>query len=110
MDRTERIAEFAKIEYVLSVTKEGDKVYDGSALFNLFRDDVDYFWFCLVDGLCLDTYQKMTGYKYDIYDLIYTQRPKVISTHRIPSLQDVAISGFYRQSKEYPDLYIRIDE
>lgn len=110
MDRTAQAESFAKIEYVLSLTREGDKVYDGNALFNLYRDDVDYFWFCLVDGLCLDTYQKMTGYKYDIYDLIYTQKPKVISTFRIPSLQDIAISGFYRQSDKYPDLYIRIDE
>jgi hypothetical protein len=95
-----------KIEYVLSITDEDDKVYDGDAQFNVFRDDVDYFWFCRV---CRIAYQKVTDYEYNIYGSISAQKPKVISTNHIPSFNDIRIKYDYKVSEKYPDLLIRKD-
>lgn len=106
MDNKGQSNQLKKIEYVLSITDEDDKVYDGDAQFNVFRDDADYFWFCMV---CLTAYKKVTGYEYNIYDLIATQKPKVISTYGISSFNDIRIKNKYRVSDKYPDLLIRKD-
>lgn len=106
MDNKGQSNQLKKIEYVLSITDEDDKVYDGDAQFNVFRDDADYFWFCMV---CLTAYKKVTGYEYNIYESISAQKPKVISTYGIPSFNDVRIKDDYRISEKYPDLLIRKD-
>lgn len=106
MDNKGQSNQLKKIEYVLSITDEDDKVYDGDAQFNVFRDDADYFWFCMV---CLTAYQKVTGYEYNIYESISAQKPKVISTYDIPSFNDIRIKYYYRVSEKYPDLLIRKD-
>ncbi len=98
-----------RIEYVLSVTEEGDKVYDGDVVFNVFRDDIDYFWFCMHQTMCLDTYRKLTGYEYDIYKLIAEKKPKVISSYKIDDMSDSRIADFYMESPEYEGLYLRVD-
>jgi Dolichyl-phosphate-mannose-protein mannosyltransferase len=98
-----------KINYVLSITNENDMVYDGKSTFNLYRNDLDYFWFCLLKDACLDAYRELTGYEYDIYDLIATQKPKVISTYVIDNLEDERIKNNYRPSDSYDDLLIRKD-
>ncbi|MCL4243840.1 MAG: glycosyltransferase family 39 protein [Candidatus Dadabacteria bacterium] len=107
---TSRIArQLTKIEYVLSVTEEGDRVYDGNVVFNVFRDDIDYFWYCMLQTMCLDTYKELTGYKYDIYELIAEKKPKVISSYKIDDMSDSRIADFYVESPEYEGLYIRVD-
>lgn len=98
-----------RIEYVLSVTEEGDRVYDGNVVFNVFREDIDYFWFCTQPTMCLDTYRKLTGYEYDIYELIAEKKPKVISSYQIDDMSDSRIADFYVESQEYEGLYIRVD-
>ena len=98
-----------RIEYVLSVTEEGDRVYDGDVVFNVFRDDIDYFWFCMYQTMCLDTYRKLTGYEYDIYKLIAEKKPKVISSYKIDDMSDSRIADFYIESPEYEGLYLRVD-
>ena len=98
-----------RIEYVLSVTEEGDRVYDGDVVFNVFREDVDYFWFCMHQTMCLDTYRKLTGYEYDIYELIAEKKPKVISSYKIDDMSDSRIADFYMESPEYEGLYLRVD-
>lgn len=106
MNNKGQLNQLEKIEYVLSITDEDDKVYDGDAQFNVFRDDTDYFWFCMV---CRTAYKKVTGYEYNIYESISAQKPKVISTHGIPSFNDIRIKYDYRVSEKYPDLLIRKD-
>ncbi|MFI5323401.1 MAG: ArnT family glycosyltransferase [Thermodesulfobacteriota bacterium] len=102
-------AQIDKIEYVLSITAEGDKVYDGNALFNVYRDDIDYFWFCVSYPYCLFAYQRIADYPYNIYELIAKEKPKVISNTGINSFNDIRIKYKYRASDKYPDLYIRTD-
>jgi len=109
MNNNNQRAQLDKIEYVLSITEEGDKVYDGNVLFNLFRDDIDYFWFCVSYPYCLRSYQQISDYRYNIYTLIGSQRPKVISNTGIRSFKDIRIINKYRVSDRYPDLYIRVD-
>lgn len=110
LDKRGQRDQLAKIEYVLSITDENDKVYDGNVIFNVFRDDIDYFWFCMEHPSCLDAYKKATGYKYNVYDSIVAKKPKVISTYEISSINDVRIKNNYKVSERYPDLLIRADQ
>ena len=109
MNNNKQRAQLDKIEYVLSITEEGEKVYDGNVLFNVFRDDIDYFWFCVSFPNCLGSYQQISDYRYNIYKLIGSQRPKVISNTGIHSFHDIRIKNKYKVSDRYPDLYIRVD-
>ena len=109
MDDTEQTAQIDKINYVLSITNENDKVYDGDIFFNVFREDVDYLWFCVRDTWCLPALQKTIDYDYDIYESISTQKPKVVSTFSIKNPGDPRIKNHYRRSEEYEDLLIRAD-
>lgn len=96
-----------KIEYVLSITNEDDLVYDGNRFFNLFRDDIDYFWFSLGFNKCMDTYNMISSYHYNVYELIDSKKPRVISTHDIQRLDDRRIIEHYRMSDKYTDLLVR---
>lgn len=93
-----------KINYVLAITDADDYVYDGDIQFNLYRRDIDYFWFCVP---AIATYKVMRGYEYELYDLIGRKKPKVISTYFIIRPQDKRVLSDYAQSDKYPDLYIR---
>jgi hypothetical protein len=100
-----------KIDHVLSITDTEDFVYDGEVLFNVFREDIDFFWFNVKPhsgGLV--TYQTMTRYDYDIYELIDTFKPKVISNYYIGNMHDSRIAKHYVQSEIYEDLFIRTNE
>lgn len=96
-----------KIEYVMSVTGPDDLVYDGGANFNVFRKDMDYFWFSVrpKKGV-MAAYQSLRPYEYDAYDLITERKPKVVSDSFIKPKKS-AIADFYEQSDRYPDLFIR---
>lgn len=109
LDKRWQRDQLAKIEYVLSITDENDKVYDGNVIFNVFRDDIDYFWFCMGHMSCLNVYKKVTGYKYNVYDSIVAKKPKVISTYKISNINDARIKNNYKVSERYPDLLIRVD-
>jgi hypothetical protein len=101
-------AQLAKIQYVLDHTQPDDRVYDGDARFNLFRPDVDYFWFSLAPKWgALATYQTFRSYDYDIYRIIEAKRPKVISSTEISDLEHPVIRASYRPSPEYEGLYLR---
>ena len=41
------------VEYVLSITDSTDCIYDGNAAFNLFRKDIDFFWFSVKSARAL---------------------------------------------------------
>ena len=106
-DNTKQMEQLQKINYVLSITDKKDKVYDGDIIFNLFRDDIDYFWFCSGPGDCIDQYNEITDYKYDVYDLILKYKPKIISSYNI-NLEDERIKN-YKISEKYDDLLIRTE-
>ncbi len=99
-----------KINWVLITSSSGDHIYDGDIGFNLYRRDVDFFWYSTnpeIGGL--KTYQKLENYDYNVYEVIRKYQPVIISTSFIPDLANPAISDHYVQSEEYPDLYIRRD-
>lgn len=97
------------INYILSLTDSKDFVYDGQRGFNVFRKDLDFFWFGLGPNDLMDTYRYLTNYHYDIYELIEKYKPKIISNAFIEHMDDKRISSHYVQTNRYKDLYIRID-
>jgi len=100
-------AQIEKINYVLSITGPQDFVYDGKVAFNLFRRDIDYFWFSVRPDKALATYQTMTQYNYDIYELIEKFRPKIISDCQIQNIRHEAVASDYIQSDKFENLFIR---
>lgn len=96
-----------QIGYVLDTVGPNETVYDGNALFNVFRDDVDYFWYSVNDHEGLETYRSLRGYHYDIYARIDRFKPKIISMHEIDQPDDPRIQNHYRQSPRYKHLWIR---
>lgn len=93
-----------KINYVLSVTTPSDYVYDGDIQFNLYRPDINYFWFCVP---AIATYRLMTGYDYNLYNLIQQYKPKVISSFFLIRREDKEIFKYYLESEKYSDIFIR---
>jgi hypothetical protein len=100
-------AQIEKINYVLSITGPEDFVYDGKVAFNLFRKDIDFFWFSVRPDKALATYQTMTQYNYDIYELIEKFRPKIISDCQIQNIRHEAVASHYIQSDKFENLFIR---
>jgi 4-amino-4-deoxy-L-arabinose transferase-like glycosyltransferase len=100
-----------QVDYVLSITNVDDYVYDGDIEFNVYRRDLDFFWFSVSSKVGqLSTYKKWRGYDYDIYRLINEKKPKVISLYTInKDPLDPRIANMYTRSKPFPDLYIRTD-
>ncbi|MGR9085629.1 MAG: ArnT family glycosyltransferase [Gammaproteobacteria bacterium] len=99
-----------KIAYVLDQTSPNDYVYDGDIKFNLFRNDLDFFWFGVGSGKSLDKYKALKGYEYDVYALIDHFKPKLISDYAIGNLHHPAIRDHYLRSDRFDDLYVRIDD
>ncbi|SMD37749.1 Dolichyl-phosphate-mannose-protein mannosyltransferase [Reichenbachiella faecimaris] len=98
-----------KIEWVLNQTDPSDYVYDGDIYFNLYRKDIDYFWFSTEPGRGgLGTYQSLRPYTYNIYDAIRKYQPKVISDTFVENLENDVIRNNYIQTTQYPELYIRV--
>ncbi|CAA9585631.1 hypothetical protein AVDCRST_MAG81-3739 [uncultured Synechococcales cyanobacterium] len=88
------------------MTSPKDFVYDGNIEFNVFRKDINFFWFSLDQNDGLATYKSMTSYDYNVYELIERFKPKVISNNFIENLSDRRIAKFYQQSPQYDALYI----
>jgi len=97
-----------KINYVLNLTGPDDYVYDGDIQFNLFRKDLDYYWFSLGEYGALATHQKLDRYDYNVYDLIGRYKPIIISDFLLDRTNQVIVDQ-YTVSAGYPDLLIRND-
>lgn len=96
-----------KIAYILSITDSNDQIYDGDANFNVFRKDIDYFWFSVKPKTgVLIAYQMMRPYDYNIYRSIDKFRPKVVSSSFIKKNNPVIVEN-YVQSEKYKDFFIR---
>lgn len=100
-----------KLDYVLQTTSPDDPIYDGSNQFNLFRKDLDFFWYggdAYSDMRRYETYQKLRPYDYDIYALIDRIKPKIISHYFIDTTARAWILWRYRKHDRYDDIYERI--
>ncbi|MDP2645968.1 MAG: glycosyltransferase family 39 protein [Desulfobacterales bacterium] len=99
-----------KIQYVLSNTTKVDHVYDGKNIFNVFRKDLDFFWYSVdPNGGGLTTYQVLSHYEYNIYELIDKFKPKIISNYHIEDLNHEVIINHYHNVPGFDDLLIRTD-
>jgi hypothetical protein len=95
-------------KFVLENTKSGDFVYDGDIQFNLFRNDLDFFWFSFNNDSAFDTYIYLKGfYNYDLCNLIFEKKPKLISDFHL-NMSECNISLNYMKTK-YENIYLRID-
>lgn len=99
-----------KISYVLNMTNPEDYVYDGKSFFNVFRQDVDFFWFEArmhhEKSDLIPIYESLTGQTYDLYRAIDHYKPKIISTYYL-DINHPCIVDHYMPSPEYDDLMIR---
>ncbi|MBI5446359.1 MAG: glycosyltransferase family 39 protein [Deltaproteobacteria bacterium] len=100
-------AQRQKIDYVLSIARAAERVYDGDIRFNVFRKDIDFAWFSVRPGGALDIYRALTGYRYDVYAAIDRMKPAVISEYGLSDPNDPRISHYYVRSPRYDDLLIR---
>ncbi len=98
-----------RLAHMLSLAGPADTVYDGEARFNVFRKDIDYFWFSVHPKRGLETYQTLRAYDYDLLERIERYRPKVISATALPDPEDPRIREHYVPSKRYPDLLVRVE-
>jgi hypothetical protein len=92
-----RRKQLQKVEYVVRNTQPSDFVYDGDIRFNLYRRDLHYFWFSIASKKAVDTYNALTGGRYNDYDicaLISSNRPKFVSDHDV-DLADCRLTGWY---------------
>lgn len=94
-----------KVTYVIRSTKDSDMVFDGINRFNLFRHDVDYFWFA---SGCRAAYKHLVGYEYDIYEIIKTKKPKIINMEFLDNNHPV-VHEFYKALDMFRDIYILKD-
>ena len=99
------------MEYVLSVSEPGEAFFfvgHKNIKINLFRKDVDFFWFCTEPKKCLDTYQSFREYDYDPASLIKKHRPRIVFVHHDFEVDDLDMKE-YDKSPEYKRIYIRRD-
>jgi len=85
-----------KIDYILSITDEEDFIYDGVVEFNLFRNDLDFFWFSLRSDGALATYKTFSDYDYNVYELIDKYKPKVISQTHLDMHRSSIVNNYIR--------------
>jgi len=97
--------ELERIKFVLDNTQYYDKVYDGSIYFNIFRDDVDYFWFSIRPNGAAESYRNLRPREYDIYSIIKEQKPKIIYTKHLYSINEYIIKHY--NNTQYQGILIR---
>lgn len=79
----EKQVQYQQIEFILNNTNINDRVYDGDIQFNLFRKDVDYFWFSGGDNFSAKKSFKRHINNFDEIDKIKFYNPKIISNYEI---------------------------
>lgn len=100
-------SQFERIRFVLANTNRTDPVYDGDTRFNLYRPDLHYFWYAIING-GLATYNKITDNRFADYDavkLILSKQPKLISSFGI-DIKKSGLSKYYKKTP-YKNLYRR---
>lgn len=101
------------MKYILHHTQSGDYVYDGKSHFNLFRPDIDFFWFeARTDHSKSDLItllKDLTGRTYDCYTAIEQYRPRLISNYYL-DMNHPFIKNNYVPSLVFDDLYLYKDD
>ena len=62
--------------YTLAHSDRSDYFYDSENNFNLFRKDIDFFWFSTRNDGALHIFKSISNYNYNISDLFYIYKPK----------------------------------
>lgn len=99
---------FKKIKYILNNTQSNDYVYDTEPKFNLFRNDLHYFWYSTGKNRNMDSYNKLINSKYrdyNLYDLIKKLKPKFIGDRGI-NVQKNGLDQLYQKTSD-PHLFVR---
>ena len=91
-----------RVDFVLSNTTKDDYVYDGMSNVNLFRKDVDYFWYAL--DFAVPIHNKLSGGSFDVEASILRHQPKFISDYMLDTSSELFQQ--YEQT-EYRHLYVR---
>lgn len=102
------LPQISQINYVLYMTNKNDRVYDGSIYFNLFRQDVDYFWFSIRPKGVAETYRMLRPREYDIYKDIEIHKPKIIYTKYL-DIENPVIKNNYEPT-HFNRMYIRSEQ
>jgi 4-amino-4-deoxy-L-arabinose transferase-like glycosyltransferase len=103
------LKQLEKIDFVIKNTTDSDTVYDGNITFNLFRQDIHYFWFYIGENGGLDTYNKLTNNRYGDFNLCFlirSKRPKIISNFMI-NMNECGLDELY--SKTDHGLFLKTD-
>lgn len=95
-----------RIAYVLERTKPGDALLDGSMQFNVFRPDVDWFWFSLGPKHSLGTYRLLRSYEYDPVALIIEKKPLFVHPELLTDHERRAIAAYYSPTR-FPEVWQR---
>lgn len=101
-------SQLARWAFISYATQPTDYVYIGGTGYNLFRRDLDFFWFAMGPNRAMATYQKYRPYHYDIYELINKYQPKLITNTYIDNMDDKRIADHYKASGVYDDLFVRV--
>ncbi len=96
-----------RIDFILRNSDPSDLIHDGDIQFNLYREDLHYFWYSLGKGKGLDVYNRLTKNRYGDYDtceLILAKKPKFIF------IADYAFRGKYCDLRRLyePTTYLRL--
>ena len=103
-------SQLKRVQYVLDHTTPNDLVYDGDAEFNIFRHDLDYFWFSVKPETgVLSSYRILRPYEYEPYRLIREKKPKIISNSFL-YMKHPDIAEWYTKAKDVKDIYVRNPE
>lgn len=103
-----------KIKYATATTKPQNLVYDGDARFNLFRNDLHYFWYSTGPNKNLQQYNTLTGNRYGDYDpcsLIMQKKPSLISDYLIDISRCPAFENYGQDAQSrFFNLYRKIKD
>lgn len=99
------IGQLNQIRYVLENTNKDDYVYDGSIYFNIFRHDVDYFWFSVRPRGAAETCRNLKPREYNIYKDIEEKKPKIIYVKYL-DINNPVIKDTYLKTR-FNRMYIR---
>lgn len=94
------------VEWALAAAGPEEPVHDGRCAYNLFREDLDWFWFSVRPGQMLDRYRALLGpYAYDAVALVAEKRPRIVESSTV-DLEDPRIAEMYEPSEEFKNLWV----
>ena len=97
-----------KIQYVLHHSTPSDYVHDGDIQFNLFRKDLDYFWYSIrPQEYALDSLRQVRPYDYNLPKMIQDKRPVLISNYWSEAFGSDAILRLEYETTPFPDVFRR---